>query len=868
MSGLDIHLFGFPHIERDGVPAIIERRKTLALLAYLAVTRQPHGRDALAALLWPESDQQAGHGALRSTLVYLRQAIGKEWLNLDGDRVGLRDAPGLRIDVEQFHNLVHEVTAHNHPPRQLCEDCLVTLTEATDLYHSDFLTGFTLDDAVEFDAWQSFQTESLRLELAGALEMLAQGLAGRQQWEPAIGHARRWLALDPLNEAAHRLLIQLYAWAGDRASPVRQYQECVKVLREELDIEPEPQTTAIFETARSGADTGHISAPLPLRPAAPIHNLPTDQTSFIGRKNELAQIAENLADPACRLLTVIGSGGIGKTRLAIQAARAEVDRFAHGTYFIDLAPLTSAEFLAPTILRTLNVPQQTAEPDQHLLDFLHDKKMLLVLDNYEHLLTGSDPDRRDGYGLVTQVLATAPQVKLLVTSRSRLNVTAEWLTPLDGMRAPPEEGRPGIHVPDLQQYSAAALFLASIHRLRPDFSLTLEDARHIAHICQMLEGTPLAIELAATWIRTLTPAEIAGELAHGLDLLTTTLRDVPPRHRSMTAAFDHSWRLLKPREQSILRQLSVFRGGFTQDATEAVAGGSLADLVVLADASWIRVAAASRYGMHELTRQYCAGKLTQEHLEATRESAEQVCDRHAAYYKSLLQAQSRRFYRHGRAVTEIASDVDNLLTALDWMVTRDDLDATRTMALSLMWIADRQGWQRIVAQVLNSSAQRLREHDATSEDDMDRRCERVAVLAIVLMGEGALAYMLGMQERAETYLAQATDLLTGDCCADPALAESRFWVWRLSALILTVQAHFTESMQVWQSVVAVLEEGQLQVWPYDDDSALGWQSEAYLAAANALHLGQYQEACRLAGLCISLSRKIGGKESGSHTALA
>ena len=551
MAGLGVFLFGRPRVERDGVPVTVARRKALALLAYLAVTRQAHGRDALVALLWPELDGEHGRAVLRSTLADLSQAIGKGALSIDGDQVACQSPP-LQVDVARFHDLLAQVTDHNDPLSRLCDDCLAALSEAVGVYTADFLAGFTLKDAVEFDAWQTFQTESLRLELAAALEKLAQGLAGRRQWEAAIGHARRWLALDPLHEPAHRLLIQLHAWAGERGAAVRQYQECVKVLQEELGIEPEPETTALFEAIRGGT-AGQPSPVLPLSLSpVPAHNLPPDPTPFIGREAELAQVSSHLADPDCRLLTVLGPGGIGKTRLAIQAARDEVGRFAHGACFVDLAPIASADLLASTILRTLEVPSYgAAEPDEYLLRHLADKQMLLILDNYEHLLTGAEPDRRDGYGLVTKMLGAAPRIKLLVTSRTRLNVRAEWLAPLEGMRTPEEtpvtphlsasEASAGVArstlsggsrrladevdgrddaIPDMEEiaslrparpmrdsarndtevlehFSATALFLACVRRVRPDFQPTADDARHIIHICRLLEGYPLAIELAA-----------------------------------------------------------------------------------------------------------------------------------------------------------------------------------------------------------------------------------------------------------------------------------------------------------------------------------------------------------------------------------
>ena len=210
MPTLSLHLFGAPRIERDGVAVAVERRKSLALLAYLAVTRQPHGRDALATLLWPDFDAERARAALRRILVDLNATLGKGWIEAEGDQIAFRAEPGLQVDVERFHAVLAQVAAHSHPPHRLCDACLANLAEAAGFYTGDFLAGFTLEDAAGFDDWQTFQSESLRLELAAALERLAQGLAGRQQWEAAISHARRWLALDPLNESGHRFLMQLH----------------------------------------------------------------------------------------------------------------------------------------------------------------------------------------------------------------------------------------------------------------------------------------------------------------------------------------------------------------------------------------------------------------------------------------------------------------------------------------------------------------------------------------------------------------------------------------------------------------------------------------------------------------------------------
>ena len=278
MLTLELTLFGPPRAERDGVPVTFQRHQTLALLAYLAVADRPYGRDALAVLLWPAMGEQDGHGALRRILYALGRTIGKEYLELGDSCVSCRAEPGLRVDVRVFRDLVAQVTSHGHTPQKLCDGCLADLTEGAGLYQDDFLAGFTLKGSAEFDAWQTFTTESLRLELAVVLEKLATGLASRGQYDLALPHARRWLALDPLNEASYRLLMQLYASAGDRAAAARQYERCVRALAAELGIEPAPETTALLhalvpaKTAAEGVIASHrpgLAPTVALQAAAP-----------------------------------------------------------------------------------------------------------------------------------------------------------------------------------------------------------------------------------------------------------------------------------------------------------------------------------------------------------------------------------------------------------------------------------------------------------------------------------------------------------------------------------------------------------------------------------------------------------------------
>jgi DNA-binding SARP family transcriptional activator len=252
VAGLEVSLFGPPRIAHDGVPLPVERHKTLALLAYLAVTRQPHGRDMLAALLWPEESPGHGRAGLRNALLGLSHAIGHDRIAAEEDRIALREDAGLRVDVTHFSALIAAVRGHHDAPGRLCDYCLASLEEAAGLYRADFLEGFTLRDTADFDAWQTYHTERLRTALANVLEKLAWGLAGRGDYAAAIGHAQRWSSLHPANEAAARCLMQLYAAAGDRAMAAHQYRVCREALAAELGVAPEPATTALYEALMRG----------------------------------------------------------------------------------------------------------------------------------------------------------------------------------------------------------------------------------------------------------------------------------------------------------------------------------------------------------------------------------------------------------------------------------------------------------------------------------------------------------------------------------------------------------------------------------------------------------------------------------------
>jgi DNA-binding SARP family transcriptional activator len=254
MPRLALHLLGPPRIEVNGEPVHIGRRKAVALLTYLAVTSARHSRDALATLLWPEQDQSRARAYLRVAFAELNRALAGAFLAVDRETAALDPDTDLWLDVDQFRERLATCETHDHAPTEVCPDCLSPLAEAVELYCDDFLAGFTLRNCPDFDEWQFFQTEGLRQELASALGRLIQGHSAQREYEAAIPYARRWLALDPLHEPAHRSLMILYARAGQRAAALRQYAECEKVLQQELGLAPEEETAKLYAAIKEGQD--------------------------------------------------------------------------------------------------------------------------------------------------------------------------------------------------------------------------------------------------------------------------------------------------------------------------------------------------------------------------------------------------------------------------------------------------------------------------------------------------------------------------------------------------------------------------------------------------------------------------------------
>ncbi len=392
-------------------------------------------------------------------------------------------------------------------------------------------------------------------------------------------------------------------------------------------------------------------------------------TQFVGRQAELDELHRLLTQPSVRLITILGTGGIGKTRLAFEAALRHRELFPDGVSLVTLSSPTNADKFALLIAETMDFQTQPGDlpPAVQVLEFVKSRTLLLILENAEYLA--------DAVIFVGRLVEQAPNVKLLATSRQKLNLSAESVFPLGGMDLPAAEI-------DVLAAGGVRLFLDSALRAQPGFDLSPADLEAVVRICQLAQGMPLAILLAASWLPILSPAEIAQEMEKNLNILQTDLRDVPERQRSIRAVFDASWKLLDADEQRVLLRLAVFANGFTRDAAEQVARADLHMLMNLFNKSLVqRLVSTARYDLHELLRQYTLEHLRQSDDETAAYAA------HSRHYLHVAAQLTPQITGRGQldALDQVEADFDNIRAAWIWAVEHDELENVGRALDSIYW---------------------------------------------------------------------------------------------------------------------------------------------------------------------------------------
>lgn len=692
----------------------LRKVKNLIKLLALAPGRRLH-RDQILDLLWPDSDLRAGSNLLYQALHAARRLLAEptaasSCLSLENGFLSL--AAEAWVDVDQFESAAQALkTGHCQDPAEYLR--------ALALYSGDLLP----EDL--YEEWTLQRRESLRLSYLNLLQELSRIEEERGNYSGAVAALQRLLSADRSSEAAHVGLMRLYALSGERQQALRQYQTLREVLLAELEVEPGPTAEQLHQAIRDGSyppidpagmfpmqaqhldqTTGLID---PRNNREPKHNLPAELTSFIGRSEEIDTLNRMVIEH--RLVTLTGSGGIGKTRLALKIASSMIpsgaagvtaaNQFADGVYLVELAALSDPDLVGQATFQALGLPEQPGIVfSDVLVRFLAQKHLLLILDNCEHLLNAC-------VQMADRLLKACPNLHILATSREILSVPGEIPYRVPSMATPYTltNLRSPLALADIAQVEAVQLFVERAAQVSPGMEITETNGPLIAQIVRRLDGIPLAIELAAARVRMLTIEQIAARLDNTFHLLTGGSRTVLPRQQTLKATLDWSYELLSPKEQLLFTRLSVFAGGWLLDAAEVVcvddADESLCDcerldalevmdlLAQLVDKSLVTAEAGereTRYHMLEVMRQYALGRLVESGCGAA------VRDRHLEYFTRLTgEAEIHlRGKRQGSWLARLGDEMDNLRSALEWSRSRN---ITRGLQMigDLMWFWHNRG---------------------------------------------------------------------------------------------------------------------------------------------------------------------------------
>lgn len=593
---LNVRLLGPFSAEINRTPLTFRSDKIKALFVYLLLNPSPIARDRLAGMLWPDKSDTIARKNLRDAIFHLRKTLDE-----------------AAADFGTQHLKATRQTLHLAAPRQLDLEQLSD-QNVHQLVRGEVMQGFYVSEAEPFGDWLLMLRETWHVRCVALLETQGKRLLAEQRYGEVERSALRLLALESWNERAHRQLMTSFAQQGRRTAALRQYERCVEILAQELGLEPSAKTQAL---AQQIADNRLTSPPPRIKRSL----LPTPPTELIGRKQEIAAITDLLGSR--RLVTLIGAPGAGKTHLALTVARQMEPTFADGASFVSLAELQDSADLPRYLVDQLAIPTDGQPPRNVLRQQLALQHRLLLFDNFEHLLEAAP--------FVSELLTAAPRLTVLATSRERLNLRGERLFPLAPLPIPPRD----LPTEKSRHYSSVQLFVRRAGDLLPDITLDDDTFSASATICRALDGLPLAIELAAAQLlRFQTPQKLLSALVDPVQLLRDGARDLPPRQQALENTIAWSYRLLTPREQTLLRRLGILSADATFEALCAVCETDEAALTALVSKSLVRRRNDGRLTLLETIRAFARTQLQADPTACTAQ-AQRLIDYYAHWIASL-----------------------------------------------------------------------------------------------------------------------------------------------------------------------------------------------------------------------------------------
>ncbi len=713
-----VRLLGTPSIKFDSEWINPPAAKISALLYYLAHKNHWVDRNTLAYLFWADIPEENARSNLRKMINRLKSLPYAQALEIE--RTQLRWL--IDTDLKAFQNALETENS----------------SQTIGLYTGEFMQGFRLDGASEFEAWLEAERQELFSVWRETVFQLSSALEVKGQHEDIANAFEKLHKADPFDEDVLKRYLQSLYLTGRQSKALDTFKQFEQKLKDELGGEPEQATLALVKQIKASPLQNEFLT----RNEKPsqktfinqqLHNLPTQPTPFVGRIVEQMQLTEQLEKSDCSLITIVAPGGMGKTRLAVTAAKKQLNNFEHGVYFVPFAPVNAPEQMAYTLADALNFNFYGKDKSKsQLLNYLKDKNMLLVLDNLEHLLSGVE--------LISEILQASPNIKILATSRERLNLHAEWLFDLRGLSFP--EGSKE----EATNFDAIRLFVQSAQRVQPSFTINEQNTLVVMRICQLIQGMPLATELAAAWLELLSLDEILAEIKQGIDFLETEMRDLPERQRSIKSVFDTSWKRLSESEQLVFTNLSVFRGGFTREAAQSIASANLRTLRSLVNKSLIFLD-GKRYGIHELLRQYGAEKLAE-----IPKQVKELNNLHSQYFTDFLELQSNDLLgkRQVEASKKVEIELDNIRAVWHWAIKTANVKAIYKAAMPLGMFFQYQSRYVEGLNFFNKAATMLKEQMPSQETNL--------ALIDVLQGQAWFSLRFGQLEQVESTMIHSQKL--------------------------------------------------------------------------------------------------------------